>query len=720
MAPSRQEGKGKSRSTESGSIILSIDFATTQSGAAYVRRNGREDPDPDLIESIREFPDDQLPRHERGMPSDQVPTEVSYPNPEASMSFMAIDVESDDEESDIETFDIFQNHVIKTPAGGHPNNSQNEEGSPPRTDSITPRSPTLDGQDGSNDEDSPRPLPDCARWGFECQRWPHLRNVTAESRIRNTPVCFMKLMLDESKVTEDIRRKQRKDLRNLRMMLLDESGSGRRIIERYRDVIVDFLTLFLQHGKCQLEIHCGLQDDEASEMVFTVPAIWSPKACMVMEAALMEAMDKARLIRAADIFMVSEQEAAAEFVLYDIPRISRRNTFILLDAGGGTVDAITLVVGATDPLRLEREAVEPDGKLCRSTFLNEAFYNFLSSTLHPDDFEHPEDFSPQLDGRIRRTLHDVIMSEGVMGAFETVVKRRMDFDNFRDALQWFQIDGLKENKARGSTAGWLKITKEVATFPCTCEYKKMFEETLAGVRAVLASQLKRCLESEHIVVDYVVLIGGFGGCPALVNKLDKFLKTVSPSLWHTPIKLHKAKPDQSAVAVARGGVMRAFNKEKGPKRKLRLSYGILRHESYDKEYAGHKWRRGKNVTRCRVDGLWIRSKKWKYDMKKNSELFFVSDQPVEDHWPRYHAKNKGKRCQAIGTIEVDVSDLRNEFPIEYPEDNAHSRPHYVIALGITVQINDRHIQVSAEYGGQILPGSAKYISIASAFRPGTK
>jgi hypothetical protein len=36
--------------------------------------------------------------------------------------------------------------------------------------------------------------------------------------------------------------------------------------------------------------------------------------------------------------------------------------FLLLDAGGGTVDAAVFVVGQSDPLRLKREGVETAGK----------------------------------------------------------------------------------------------------------------------------------------------------------------------------------------------------------------------------------------------------------------------------------------------------------------------------------------------------------------------
>lgn len=43
--------------------------------------------------------------------------------------------------------------------------------------------------------------------------------------------------------------------------------------------------------------------------------------------------------------------------------IQPRDTFVLLDAGGGTVDAITYTVDSSYPLRLKTETVTPGGEI---------------------------------------------------------------------------------------------------------------------------------------------------------------------------------------------------------------------------------------------------------------------------------------------------------------------------------------------------------------------
>lgn len=81
--------------------------------------------------------------------------------------------------------------------------------------------------------------------------------------------------------------------------------------------------------------------------------------------------------------VISEPEAAAVYALdvLDPHIIEVGNTFVLCDAGGGTVDLISYTVTALKP-RLEiKEAAPGTGSLCGSTFLNRKFEKFLEDKL---------------------------------------------------------------------------------------------------------------------------------------------------------------------------------------------------------------------------------------------------------------------------------------------------------------------------------------------------
>jgi hypothetical protein len=139
----------------------------------------------------------------------------------------------------------------------------------------------------------------------------------------------------------------------------------------------------------------------------------------------------------------------------------------------------------------------------------------------------------------------------------------------------------------------------------------------------------------------------------------------------------------SSTVVARGAVLRALNKEKGPRRVIECSYGFLYAEVYQpEEHLAHRH------TKCRIDRVdgekyidktisWKILKVWhfllcpsKADIVKGEELpyhcefqttvvhthtlnkktlwcteqVYVSDSRHESHYRATHAMNKGNIC----------------------------------------------------------------------------
>ena len=81
--------------------------------------------------------------------------------------------------------------------------------------------------------------------------------------------------------------------------------------------------------------------------------------------------------------IISEPEAAAIYALHamDPHSISIGDTFVLCDAGGGTVDLISYTVSQLKPILRVQEAAPGSGRLCGSTFLNRIFQKFLVDKL---------------------------------------------------------------------------------------------------------------------------------------------------------------------------------------------------------------------------------------------------------------------------------------------------------------------------------------------------
>jgi hypothetical protein len=61
------------------------------------------------------------------------------------------------------------------------------------------------------------------------------------------------------------------------------------------------------------------------------------------------------------------------------------DTFVLCDAGGGTVDLISYTITKASPMLELKEVAAGSGALCGSTFLNRKFGGFLTSKLGRED-----------------------------------------------------------------------------------------------------------------------------------------------------------------------------------------------------------------------------------------------------------------------------------------------------------------------------------------------
>lgn len=77
------------------------------------------------------------------------------------------------------------------------------------------------------------------------------------------------------------------------------------------------------------------------------------------------------------------QEAAAIHVLHkkNLHDLQVGDTFVVCDAGGGTVDLISYTIVKLDPVIEVKEAAPGTGALCGNTYLNRRFKEYLQSRL---------------------------------------------------------------------------------------------------------------------------------------------------------------------------------------------------------------------------------------------------------------------------------------------------------------------------------------------------
>ncbi|KAK6080760.1 hsp70 protein [Seiridium cupressi] len=486
-------------------------------------------------------------------------------------------------------------------------------------------------------------------WGFDAQ---------AKCSPEDEKMRGFKLLLKEDPMTEQFCRELAPRL--AKIGYTDPSKA-------HISVISDYLSCLLRHVKSEL-IACGKYREYDFEVILCIPAVWDQKACRDTQVALARAFTRADFDQVKveqnsinGLFLVSEPEAAAAWILQNNNDLLPDDTFMLVDAGGGgTVDVSIYTISQKTPLRLEAEEVAPVGALCGSAYLNGRFYDHIRKRLDGELY---------LEEERGRTL-DEIAHEITVTDFETRLKRNFNCFEQPPTPKIVRCPGLRENSN------------------------------------------KRFLR-DRIVIS------------------------------HTS-------------AVSSGGILRGLNKDRGPLRFIRSSYGILRTFPWDENREEFLNSGLTKPRRNAVDGgHWVKDtiywvlkrgdevvtllanrrteRVWKSEpiscmhsfLATSSkficeELLYVSDSATESYYLRDHEKNRD--AEEVGAIITDFTFLREQGLVEPVQNydatgNPIGKEHYEIEYKLYLEVVGRDLQCHAEYGDRTRQTSR--INIASAFDPGT-
>ncbi|SCO27216.1 related to hsp70 protein [Fusarium fujikuroi] len=584
-------------------LLIAIDFGTTYSAVSYVdMAEGCADNfvDPRSIRSIGNYPDTWHYHNDpMGM---EVPTQVIYP---------------------------LDRHFR------HRFNIDDPEGHLKSGDSV--------GAPVTDEDGDILMLSDVSgefRWGYQVHEvW---NRPSTHSNPNNQPLSRFKLLLDDNALSESVRRDVSQTINTLR---------GKEIIQEPLQVISDFLTYLLGHTRSQLR-HQGFDESYETEMILCVPASWTQEACRDMLACLELAMKRADFPRGDlknqsidNLFIVSESEAAATHMLSTSIEIKAGECFILLDSGGGIVDASTYQVSMHEPLRLETEIVAPEGCLHGSSYLNEDFRAYLEGILAEETYLN--------DGV--ETIHG-IAERITFAEFEKRIKRGFDY-NLTTSRKEIYIRGLRDNPAKGFRNECLYIPKQ--------KIQEIFFRHLDAIVEIVKSQLEEA-RGKGYTVRKVVLTGGFGNSISLFQRIQEFLEGYGREHNCRMVLIAPGEGTSIINAVASGAILRALDKGNGPARIARSSYGILRTEPFG-QYPEHS---GLKPSYDRHDGLpymeqtidWVLKlgqlipSVWECEPFTCShtfdvwpvrplickEMLYVSDRATRSHFRKTHPNNQGQ------------------------------------------------------------------------------
>ncbi|KIM99548.1 hypothetical protein OIDMADRAFT_19679 [Oidiodendron maius Zn] len=294
--------------------------------------------------------------------------------------------------------------------------------------------------------------------------------------------------------------------------------------------------------------------------------------------------------------------------------------------------------------------------------------------------------------------------------------------------------GLRDDPEKHFQQNYMFITKN--------DFRNIFMPHLEAIAELMTKQLNEAKKTEH-AVKKVVLVGGFSSSQSLRNYLRQRLLKLS-KLWGYKIRLYDTVyAGVPETAIAHGAVLRAMNKEKGPKRIAQCSYGFLRTEPY-REWDEHKGVKpfideldGEKYVRDTIDWLVKKDAEVEYHEEhiidayhlfpayrrvfKFEEVLYVSDTSFESHYKKSHKKNKGS--EVAGRIIADMSFLVKENIIQpiMPDPMSGGKPHYKIEFQLVMIIDGRNLRYEARWpkGNDARVHGSGQICIAAAFQPGT-
>ncbi|CRG87920.1 Replication polyprotein [Talaromyces islandicus] len=531
-------------------------------------------------------------------------------------------------------------------------------------------------------------------WGYQARKQlEQFRYGGGTSGLANRLIRFTKLLLTDPELSEEDETDDQ--LREVRQTL-------RHLGKTVYDVVQDYLVEVFRWAKKYLTDEVNFTESSEVELSLSVPAGWSIEASWSLQQIVREATTKTTFGQPSSFFIINEPEAASAFLLDHVvvgTNVSRGETFMVCDAGGGTVDVTTYTVEHKSPFRLKEE-VPPHGGNFGSTCVNRAMESDLLEDLKTEPC-----FSRNKTSMERQLFHKLFPK------FEDEVKRNFDYENSEKFL--LELNGLEENPSKGFGKDTITLERD--------RVKRWFVPSLEGIAGLIQQQLDACKAINRRVQS---------------KTLQSFLKQ---RFSHPRVMTPRA--DVYETTVSRGAVYRAIDKSKGPMRYTTANIGILQTEEHDrKRIAAHREFQGdrNNLDRKKYvyDAVqWIIKKGqlagYNESVQESNHRLIPIGEPWEikqsiyynplienpqDHYPVDHLNNKGS--QWADTVVFDITSAQEQHPLKIKGEGA--KMHYDVHYDLLVELQGRNLKVSVVYprGGKVQ--GTKDIAVAACFRPGTE
>ncbi|KAL7746261.1 hypothetical protein RI367_008402 [Sorochytrium milnesiophthora] len=275
---------------------------------------------------------------------------------------------------------------------------------------------------------------------------------------------------------------------------------------------------------------------------FTIPVNWKADALEVMREAAYEA-GMIESVHSELLKFCEEPEAAALTCLEDSNvKLSPGQSFLVVDAGGGTVDLFLCRVGGNSQLD---EITVGEGDFCGASFVDARFLRFLQENLGDEAFE---ELTMSSSAKMSRAWGDMESNweskkRSFKGAHHMEEYDQLSFPALLyNAIPQEYKDILSEKQDGVDYA--LRITPQ--------EMQSFFDPVVQRIKEMVVRQLQL---NDGRVIEYIFFVGGFGSNQYLQ---DQIMSTpqVRQRVRHS---MQVAQPES---AVLRGAVRYGFNRSR--------------------------------------------------------------------------------------------------------------------------------------------------------------
>ncbi|CAJ2504004.1 Uu.00g113980.m01.CDS01 [Anthostomella pinea] len=496
------------------------------------------------------------------------------------------------------------------------------------------------------------------------------------------PFEWFKLLLLEQ---EDLQAHLR-DSFHLRAARRKLKDSGKTAVE----IVGDYLGKLWSHVLMKImKTEGAIIDAVPFHVVLTVPAIWKDYTRDRMRLAAKRAgIMKNRAAGPTVVSFISEPEAAAFATTHEHRRrgnLKAGDTFVVVDAGGGTVDVISYKIEVPKPL-VVTECVEGDGDLCGASFVDEKFEARMIREISLPTWKS-----------LSRPQITAIMKEN----WEDRIKRKFD----------------------GSTKSWTiqlpsPLTQRDPTLTAH-DIEQLFSAVLPKIRKLVKDQLREILTKTAKHPKFIILVGGFGRSAYLYKCLKEWL-------GDRPTELLESKDAWSAIC--RGATLSGAMSQGLVKQTVQVRSRIAR-ASYGWCYAtnfieGVHDKRDKRWDE--YDGEWVAWKQMTWAVKRGDDISTRSSKS-ESIYHQFDCKKRGiqSRTTEIYVCHDERAPSRQDkcvqlfasvswktpVPVEtLPLGRGAGIPHYRFTLDFKMEVSGAAADFFISHNGIQL--ASKNISVA--------